>query len=151
MSIEILPEVLQQLVQSIDDLIDSYFPNRLRTLPVKINNRKQNITVTWNIYPTEKITLKDLFQIFVKTIDENLIDINGEIIQYKLINGKILDNPELIQEFEISTGKSWEIYLYEPETFIYLRLLYESRIANPHDKWISIDIDIVKESAWFAT
>lgn len=149
MSEKKLPEVLQQLVLKIEGLIDSYFSNRLQTLPVKINNRKQNITVTWNIYPTEKIQLDDFFLILETTIDENLKDINGETIQYKLINGKIRDRG--VQEFEIPKGKTWEIYLYKPETFIYLRLLYESRTAHPHDNWISIDIDIVTESAWFAT
>ncbi|MHA2306159.1 MAG: hypothetical protein ACXACU_12290, partial [Candidatus Hodarchaeales archaeon] len=54
------------------------------------------------------------------------------------------------QEFQIIRGKSWEVYLYDPETFIYIRLLNESRIADPFDKWLSIDIDIVENSAWFA-
>lgn len=147
LNLEILPEVLKQLVPKIEALLDSYFSNRIHTLPVRINSRKQNVTVTWNIYPTNKILLDDLLQILANTIDVNLEDINGEVIQCNLTNGKIKDKN--VQEFQIHTGKTWEIYLYEPEIYIYLRLLYESRIAQPHVKWISIDIDIITESAWF--
>ncbi len=148
LSYEKLPDVLQQLVTVIEGLLTSYYPNRLRTLPVKIINRKQNTTLTWNIYPTEKIPLNNLLHVLMKTIEENFKNIKGEIIQFNLSNGKIHDGE--VQEFQISTGKIWEIYLYEPETFIYLRLLSESRLAHPDKKWISIDIDIVEESSWFA-
>ncbi|MFX1285316.1 MAG: hypothetical protein ACFFB5_16830 [Promethearchaeota archaeon] len=147
LNLEILPKVLQQLIPKIESIIDSYYSDRSKTLPVRINSRKQNITVTWNIYPTKDIDLDDLLQILTQTIEKNVSDINGEIIQCNLINGTIRDNR--VQEFQIHTGKIWELYLYEPETYIYLRLLYESRIAQPQDKWISIDIDIMKESAWF--
>lgn len=147
LSTKILPEVLQLLVPRIEDLIDSYFSNRLRTLPVRINHRKQNITITWNIYPTDRISLEDLFQILSKLIDENLDDINGEIICYTISDGTIRDRK--VQEFQIHSGKSWEIYLYEPETFIDVRLLLESYLTESHNKWISIDIDIVTQSAWF--
>jgi hypothetical protein len=149
LSLKILPEVLQQLVSEIEDLINSYYSNRLRTLPVRINKRKQNITITWNIFPVDEIQLKDLFQILTKAIEENLKDINGEIIHCTLTNGKIRDRG--VQEFQIHTGKTWEIYLYGPEIYIDVRLLYESRIPQPHDKWLSIDIDIVLDSAWFVT
>ncbi|MFX0122171.1 MAG: hypothetical protein ACFFAE_00915 [Candidatus Hodarchaeota archaeon] len=147
MSLEILPEVIQQLVSKIENLINSHYSNRSRTLPVRIKKRKQNITITWNIYPIDRIPLEELFQILTKAIGENLKDINGEIIYCTLTNGKIRDRG--VQEFQIHTGKTWEIYLYEPEIFIDVRLLYESRIAPPHDRWLSIDIDIVTESAWF--
>lgn len=147
MSLETLPEVLQQLVSKIEDLLNSFYSNRSQTLPVRINKRKQNLTVTWNIYPAEKITLEDLFQTLTKTIEENLKDIHGEIIHCTLTNGKIRDRG--VQEFQIHLGKTWEIYLYDPETYIDVRLLYESRITQPLDKWLSIDIDVVIESAWF--
>lgn len=149
LSYEKLPDVLQQLVTVIEGLLNSYYPSRSRTLPLKIIHRKQNITLTWNIYPTEKIPLDNLLQVLMKTIEENFKNIKGETIQFNLSNGKIHDGG--VQEFQISTGKIWEIYLYEPEIFIYLRLLTESRITHPHEKWISIDIDIVEESAWFAS
>ena len=105
------------------------------------------MTVTWNIFPTANLDLTDLLQMLAKTIANNLKDINGEIIEFNLANGKIRDRG--VQEFQILTGKTWEVYLYEPETFIYLRLLYESRTDDPDKKWISIDMDIVLDSAWF--
>ncbi|MHA2202516.1 MAG: hypothetical protein ACW991_02395 [Candidatus Hodarchaeales archaeon] len=149
MILEKLPEVLQQLVSKIEDQINFYYANRSRTLPVRINKRKQNITITWNIYPIDRIRLEDLFQILTKTAEENLKDINGEIIHCTLTNGIIRDRG--VEEFQIHSGKTWEIYLYDPEIYVDVRLLYESRITQPLDKWLSIDIDIVLESAWFAT
>ncbi|UCG01589.1 MAG: hypothetical protein JSW11_18495 [Candidatus Heimdallarchaeota archaeon] len=147
MSLEILPKVLQQLTSKIEALVDLYYPDRSQTLPVRINKRKQNIIVTWNIYPSERHQLDELFPILSNTIEENLKGINGEIIHCSLINGEIRDRG--IQEFQIHMGKTWEIYLYDPETYIDVRLLQESRITQPLDKWLSIDIDIVTESAWF--
>ncbi len=149
LSLEILPKVLQQLVSKIEDLINSYYSNRSRTLPVRINKRKQNITITWNIYPVDRIRLEDLSKILTKTVEENLKDINGEIIHCTLTDGMIRDRG--VQEFQIHSGKTWEIYLYDPEIYVDVRLLCESRITQPHDKWLSIDIDIVMESAWFTT
>lgn len=149
MILEKLPEVLQQLVSKIEDLINFYYANRSRTLPVRINKRKQNITITWNIYPADTIHLEDLFLILTKTVEEKLKNINGEIIHCTLTDGKIRDRE--VQEFQIHTGKTWEIYLYDPEIYVDVRLLYESRITQPLDKWLSIDIDIVMESAWFTT
>ncbi len=149
LSYENLPDVLQQLVTVIEGLLTSYYPSRSRTLPVKVIHRKQNTTLTWNIYPTEKIPLDNLIHTLIKTIEENFKNIKGEIIHFNLSNGKIQDGG--IEEFQISKGKIWEIYLYEPEIFIYLRLLSETRLTHPHEKWISIDIDIVEESAWFAS
>jgi hypothetical protein len=147
LNLEILPKELQELVVSLEDLINSHYSNRSRTLPARIVERKQNTIITWNIYPEAKIQLEDLFQIITKTIESSLKNINGEIIYCTLTNGEIRDRGA--QEFQIHKGRTWEIYLYDPETYIALRLFYESRISHPQDKWLSIDIDIVEESAWF--
>ncbi|MFX1515550.1 MAG: hypothetical protein ACFFC6_04515 [Promethearchaeota archaeon] len=149
MSLGILPKELQELVVNLEDLINSHYSNRSRTLPVRITKRKQNSVITWNIYPGDKIQLNDLFLIIIKTIEKSLKDINGEIICCFLTNGEIRDRG--VQEFQIHMGRTWEIYLYDPETYIALRLLYESRISHPQDRWLSIDIDVVAESAWFAS
>ncbi|MFX1505650.1 MAG: hypothetical protein ACFFDC_06000 [Promethearchaeota archaeon] len=149
MNLEILPKELQRLVVKLEDLINYHYSSRSRTLPVKIKKRKQNIIITWNIYPGDKIHLEEFFQTITKTIDRSLKDINGEIIYCSLTNGEIRDRG--VQEFQIHMGKTWEIYLYDPETYIALRLLYESRLSSPLDKWLSIDIDVIVESAWFAS
>lgn len=147
MNLEILPKELQSIVVRLEKLIDSYYSSRSRTLPVKIIQHKQNIIVTWNIFPGARIQLQDFFQILTKTIEGSLKDINGEIIYCSLKNGKIRDRG--VQEFQIHLGKTWEIYLYDPETYIDIRLLCESRVSEPQDRWLSIDIDVVTESAWF--
>ena len=147
MNLEILPKELQGIVVRLEEIINSYYNSRSRTLPVRINQHKQNIIVTWNIYPGERIQLQDLFQILTKAIERSLKDINGEIIYCSLTNGEIRDRG--VQEFQIHMGRTWEIYLYDPETYIDVRLLYESRISQPRDGWLSIDIDVVTESAWF--
>ena len=54
-----------------------------------------------------------------------------------------------MQEFQINFGESWDVYLYEPEIFVYIRLLLESKIINPEERWISLDIDVINNSAWF--
>lgn len=149
MSLEILPQELQGLVVKLEDLINSHYSSRSRTLPVKIKKRKQNIIVTWNIYPGDKVQLKELFHTITVTIENSLKGINGEIISCSLTNGEIRDRG--VQEFQIHMGKTWEIYLYDPETYISLRLLYESRLSQPQDRWLSIDIDVIAESAWFAS
>ncbi|MHA2224228.1 MAG: hypothetical protein ACXAC8_03425 [Candidatus Hodarchaeales archaeon] len=148
MKVEILPVVLQQLTFKIEHLLNTFFPERSLTKPVKITRRKQNTTVTWNIYPKDGTQRDRLFQALSNTIDENLEELKGEIIRNKLTNGRILDRG--VQEFEIIRGISWEIYLYEPETFIFIRLLNEMSLTPLSKNWISIDIDIVEESAWFS-
>ncbi|MFW9904232.1 MAG: hypothetical protein ACFFFH_07870 [Candidatus Thorarchaeota archaeon] len=147
MNIEILPKELQGLVERLEDLINSHFSNRSRTLPVKIRKRKQNIIITWNIFPGDQIHLEEFFQTIAITIERSLKDINGEIISFSLKNGEIRDRR--VREFQIHMGKTWEIYLYDPEVYIALRLLFESRLSHPQDRWLSIDIDVVLRSAWF--
>ncbi|MFX0183776.1 MAG: hypothetical protein ACFE95_11900 [Candidatus Hodarchaeota archaeon] len=147
MNLELLPNFLQQLIIKIEGLIDSRLENRLHTLPVKVKKRKQNLIITWNIYPEQKLNLNFFFDRVVETINQLLDGIKGEIIQHELSKGKISDGG--VTEFQINFGKTWDIYLYDPEIFIYLRLLLESRLANPQDKWISLDVDMVTGSAWF--
>jgi len=149
LNLKILPKELQGIVVKLEELIDSYYSSRSRTLPVRINQHKQNIIVTWNIYPGDRIQLPDLFQILTKTIGGSLKDINGEIIYCSLTNGEISDRG--VQEFQIHMGRTWEIYLYDPEIYIDVRLLYESRVSQSQDRWLSIDIDVVTESAWFTS
>ncbi|MFX0084123.1 MAG: hypothetical protein ACFFAU_00480 [Candidatus Hodarchaeota archaeon] len=138
---------IDTLIFDIEHFFDSIFTNRLRTLPVKIKKRNQNTIVTWNIFPTNKVNLDDIFPILIDKINNNFENINGEIIKLRKAEGIISDTGN--QEFQIIKSNSWEIYLYKPEIFMYIRLSYESRLSNPNDAWLSIDIDITEESAWF--
>ncbi|UCE13441.1 MAG: hypothetical protein JSV04_14815 [Candidatus Heimdallarchaeota archaeon] len=147
MDLDHLPLFLQGLVMKIEALIDSRFPQRSKILPVKIRNRRQNSVLSWNIFPSELIELKDFYQTLEDLITTQIKNVKGEIIQSTLARGEITDTG--VQEFKIISGKTWDIYLYDPEIFIYLRLLHESRLTQDQDGWISIDIDLVNESAWF--
>ncbi|MFX0172191.1 MAG: hypothetical protein ACFE9L_09740 [Candidatus Hodarchaeota archaeon] len=147
MKLELLPNFLQRLITNVEALIDSHLIDRSRTLPVKIKKRVQNVIITWNIFSKNEKDLNVLYNGLTGTINQLLDEIKGEVIQYELSKGKIIDSG--VFEFQINLGKTWDIYLYDPEIFIYLRLLLESRIANPKEKWISLDIDLVIDSAWF--
>lgn len=148
MAVKISINLVDSLIFEIERVLSSEFENRLKTLPVKVIKRNNNTAVTWNIYPTDTTKHDELLVELTKTIEENFNNIIGEIIKLNITNGSIIDSGN--QEFQIIEGQSWEVYLFDPETFIYIRLLNESRIADPFDKWLSIDIDIVEHSAWFA-
>ncbi len=148
MAVKISIELINSLIFEIERVLSSEFENRLKTLPVKVIKRNNNTAVTWNIYPKDQNQSDKLLIELTKTIEDNFNNIVGEIIKFNIANGSIIDSGN--QEFQIITGMSWEVYLFDPEIFIYIRLLNESRITDPFDKWLSIDIDIVEHSAWFA-
>ncbi len=148
MAVKISINLVDSLIFEIERVLSSEFENRLKTLPVKVIKRNNNTVVTWNIYPKNPAKNDKLLVELTKTIEENFDNIVGEIIKLNITNGSIIDSGN--QEFQIIKGQSWEVYLFDPETFIYIRLLNESRITDPFDKWLSIDIDIVENSAWFA-
>ncbi len=72
--------VINTLIIDIEHYFDSIFTNRSRTLPVKIKKRNQNTTVTWNIFPTNKVNLDDIFPILINKINNNFDKIDGEIM-----------------------------------------------------------------------
>ena len=128
MAIKTSISLIDSLIYQIEAIISSEFENRITTLPVKITKRESNTSVTWNIYPPESIRSNKLFLEFTKTIETNFKEIKGETIKFNINNGSITDSGS--QEFQIIRGNSWEVYLYDPETFIYIRLLNESRLAE---------------------
>ncbi len=60
--------------------------------------------------------------------------------------GKIIDSGKV--SFVVKRAHIWECYFYEPELFLYLRLLEEKDPAK-EKTWISMDFDLIKNSAWF--
>ena len=143
-----LPEILKVLITSIEQFLNSKFPNRTKTLPLKIQQTTNNIIITWNVFPNPFHELTDLLTNIRNIISKNLESLlSGEIILYEISNGSIIDSGS--EAFLIKGGFSWDIYLYEPETFIYARLLHESQIDDQGEEWISIDIDVINQSAWF--
>ncbi|MHA2093270.1 MAG: hypothetical protein ACW98F_01340, partial [Candidatus Hodarchaeales archaeon] len=122
-----LPEVLQELVKKIEDHLDQKRPARERTLPVKIRKQKQNTIITWNIYPEPlgeiKKTLSNLRRIISLILEQPL---DGELIYSEIKKGQILDAG--INAFSIIQGYSWDLYLYQPEMFVYVRLVNETNL-----------------------
>ena len=143
-----LPDILEFLINSIEQFLNRKFPNRTKTLPLKIQQTTNNIIITWNVFPDPFHELNDLLTNIRNIINKELkVLTDGEILRYEISNGSIFDSGS--EAFLIKGGFSWDIYLYEPETFIYVRLLHESQINHQGEEWISIDIDVINKSAWF--
>jgi hypothetical protein len=143
-----IPDILELLISNLEDFLTNKFSDRTKTLPVKIRQTTNNIIITWNVFPEPSHKLGKILKNIKTIINENLDNLKGgEILRYEISNGSIDDSGS--KYFLIKHGFSWDIYLYEPETFIYTRLLHESRIDNQEEEWISIDIDVINKSAWF--
>lgn len=108
---------------------------------------ENNITISYNIYPDEaniEQTWLVLFDLLHSTFQE--LSKIGEVIFYDTASGKILDQG--IEYFTVLRANVFECYIYEPESFVYARLLEEfDKIKK--NTWISIDIDGIERSAWF--
>ena len=146
--LQILPDILKLIIARLEHFINNKFSDRTKTLPLKIQQTKNNIIITWNVFPDPFHEITDLLST-IRNIISNELDklADGEVICYEINKGSINDSGS--ESFLIKSGFSWDIYLYEPETFIYTRVLHESRIDNHREEWISIDIDVVMKSAWF--
>jgi hypothetical protein len=146
-SLKLLPEILQELVQTLEDYLNKIFIDRINTLPVKIKNKNQNTILTWNIFPEPQEEILKIF-LSLKLIISRILEqpIDGELIYSEIQKGYILDTG--IKGFSIICGYTWDLYLYQPEIFIYIRLVHESNLDNTNE-WISIDIDLIEGSAWF--
>lgn len=145
--LELLPKIVQELVQTLEDHLDRITTDRIKTLPVKIKNRNQNTIITWNIYPEHQKDISDKFltlQLIISRVLEQPLD--GELIYSEIKKGFILDAGN--KAFSINHGFTWDLYLYQLEVFVYIRLARESNLDNTSE-WISIDIDLIENSAWF--
>jgi hypothetical protein len=120
----------------------------MKTLPAKQRDRGINSILTWNIFPENPGEEIEIFDSIQKLINHKLESYEeGELLQYEISKGRILDSGS--EAFIISRGFSWDLYIYQPETFIYIRLLQEKNIEKDSNEWISVDIDLIKQSAWF--
>lgn len=145
----LLPNSLHELVNSLEDHIDTLFPDRKITLPVKIRRNDHNSIITWNIFPYNQMDLGEILKDLNEIISSNLLRIpKSELIAYNIDQGKILDSG--IEAFRIKSGFIYDLYIYDPEIFVYTRLLQEFRLNDQSKQWISIDIDVVTNSAWFS-
>ena len=145
---ETLPPVLIEISNLLESYLGKKFPTRTRTLPLKQRNRGINSILTWNIYPENPREAKEIFNSIQKILNQKLEDYeDGELLQYEISKGRILDSGS--EAFIISRGFSWDLYIYQPEIFVYFRLLLERGLEKDTVEWISVDIDLIKQSAWF--
>ncbi|MHA1214938.1 MAG: hypothetical protein ACTSPG_06555 [Candidatus Hodarchaeales archaeon] len=145
-----LPQVITNIVDLVEHFIDSQQLDRSITKPVKIRKSKSNTILTWNIYFEPIELLESNFTHLENLIMKSLKNIQGEVIFYNVSHGTISDQTtEVFKDFFVNKAKLWDVYLYKPEIFIYIRLMQESKRQQADKSWISLDIDIVKDSAWF--
>ncbi|WP_455139915.1 hypothetical protein [Candidatus Hodarchaeum mangrovi] len=143
-----LPGLIKEIISDIENLLNKMNFDRGLVKPVKIRRSHNNIIVTWNIFPSS--THIGIYTNLQEIISKNLFNINGEILSYNITEGLITDHTHhTFNEFLIHQGSNWDIYLYDPEIFIYIRLIIESNIKTVDKKWISLDIDVIEKSAWF--
>jgi hypothetical protein len=146
--IDYLPNVLKIIIKSIESYLTNNYPERTRTLPVSIKQRGKNSIITWNVFPDFENNLEEVYndcQTLLQSELEKITD--GELLEYNIGNGRILDAG--LDAFIIRKGMSWDLYLYQKELLIYIRLLHETSKENPENEWLSIDIDLIEKSAWF--
>ncbi|MHA2175479.1 MAG: hypothetical protein ACXAB2_13850 [Candidatus Hodarchaeales archaeon] len=144
----LLPKILHELVNTLENHIDTLFPNRKVTLHVKIRSNNHNSIVTWNIFPNGQVDLVKIFKDLNKIIYSKLVGIpKSELISYTIDEGRIHDT--MVEAFFIKQGCNYDLYIYDLELFVYTRLLLESPSDNHSKEWISIDIDVINKSAWF--
>jgi len=143
-----LPPILLEIVKALEKYLENLFPNRESTLPVKQRDRGINSILTWNIYPRSPKEVTDIFDSLQNLLGKKLVDFEeGELLMYEISEGRILDSGS--DAFLISRGFSWDLYIYQPEIFVYIRLLQEKKIEKDDNEWISVDIDLIRQSAWF--
>ncbi|MHA1941128.1 MAG: hypothetical protein ACW97P_05330 [Candidatus Hodarchaeales archaeon] len=144
----LLPKILHELVNTLENFIDTLFTDRKVTLPVKIRSNTHNSIVTWNIFPNGQVDLVKIFKDLNKIIYSKLVGIpKSELLSYTIDKGRILDT--MVEAFFIKHGCNYDLYIYDSELFVYTRLLLESPSDDQSKEWISIDIDVIKKSAWF--
>lgn len=109
--------------------------------------RENNTTVSYNIYPLE-MDIQELRSILYSQLKNYFTELShqGEVIMYTKAQGSILDQG--VEYFKVTEANIFECYIYEPESFIYARLLQEYDILKK-TQWISIDCDGIEHSAWF--
>lgn len=135
---------LKFLSQSINRVLQDLEVN---TVGPTFRKRENNTTLSYNIYPLE-MEISELWTILHTALKNNFTELSkkGEVIMYTTTQGGILDQG--VEYFKVVNANIFECYIYEPESFIYARILQEFDIIKKN-RWISIDVDGIERSAWF--
>lgn len=102
----------------------------------------QSKTLAYNFFLEER---QELLKSLENAINSTLSGLKAEIISLKG-SGTIQDLG--ISAFQVLQAITWEVYLYDPEDFAYIRLFHE-KDPKKTTEWVSLDVDYVEKSAWF--
>jgi len=94
------------------------------------------------LYIKTTTDLKDCVQATLNAIDK--IPPENEVIEAHITRGRFIDQG--IETIEISRGVLYEIYIYETETHIYIRI-YD--LSLDRDSWRAIYCDWSSPSRWW--
>ncbi len=139
-----LQAIIDTLTNSVDHLLREW---KIHNYTKKIKHRDSNTILSWNIFPVTVQQLEFMYQELCKIFKEKLRQINGEVIWYEGLNGEIWDRQ--FNQFTVQKAFISEVYWYDPEIFGYVRILHEKDKYRKEKEWISVDIDVVVNSAWF--
>lgn len=132
--------LFQKLIDAVEEKLGHYHLYD-RTGPT-IKAIGQSKTLAYNLFLEER---QELWKTLENTINSALSGLKAEIIRLKG-SGTILDLG--ISAFQVLQSLTWEVYLYDPEDFAYIRLFHE-KDPERGTEWLSLDIDYVEKSAWF--
>ncbi len=139
---------IEPYLQSLSGLINGVlYELRVTIVGPTFRKRENNVTLSYNIYPKE-MDINELWTLLYNTLKNNFTELSkkGEVILYTPTQGSILDQG--VEYFKVTNANVFECYIYEPESFIYARILQEYDIIKK-TRWISIDVDGIDRSAWF--
>ena len=139
---------VEQYMQNLaNDINNSLTSENVNITGPTFRKRENNITLSYNIYPIET-RIEELWTLLHNLLTAKFKELSkqGEVIMYSTTQGSILDQG--IEYFKVQKGTIFECYIYEPESFIYTRLLQEFDVLKK-TQWISIDLDGIEQSAWF--
>ncbi len=112
--------------------------------------RENAVIVTTNIYLRKKSQFPEFVSYLtgiVKSIIENHIGLNGEIIRLDVRGGVISDRGEIW--FEVIGGVVFEVYCFTCRSISFVRILHEKQLYGEKNEWISLDVDEYRDSQWF--
>ena len=112
--------------------------------------RGNAVIVTTNIYLRKKSQFPEFVSYLtgiVKSIIENHIGLNGEIIRLDVRGGVISDRGEIW--FEVIGGVVFEVYCFTCRSISFVRILHEKQLYGEKNEWISLDVDEYRDSQWF--
>lgn len=145
-----MSDYVSKIIEEISGGVDGYL-RQVRGIEhtgPSLRMRGANSALSYNLFPSEgevEETWLSLLKVLGVVFKE--VGRGGEIIEYSG-EGSIVDGGE--KAFVVERAHLWECYIYEPEVFIYCRLLNEKDPYQTQKEWFSVDVDVVDRSAWFA-